>query len=77
MTTKIKWLHRGLALGALFPLAVFAGSIVGRRPSSRNRACCTALRSTLMHSAAMMRPDALRKYVLEPRSSRPSLVKPR
>ena len=29
MTTKIKWLHRGLALGVLFPLAVFAGSIVG------------------------------------------------
>ena len=29
MTTKIKWLHRGLALGAWLPLAVFAGSIVG------------------------------------------------
>jgi hypothetical protein len=53
--------------------AGLCGSSASRMP----RACCSPLRSTLMHSAAMMSPDLLWKYTDEQRSSLPSPVNPR
>ncbi|OYO25094.1 hypothetical protein CGZ93_01130 [Enemella dayhoffiae] len=41
--------------------AMAPGSVVGSSESSTARACCIALRSTLMQSAAMIRPAGLRK----------------